>query len=382
MKVYFDNAATTKVDPQVLEAMIPYLSEVYGNPSSTHSHGRITKSALEKGRKKLADLVNASPSEIYFTSGGTEADNTAICCSIRSKNIKHAISSPLEHHAVLHTLENEEKLGNIKLSLVNVHPNGNIDLNHLEELIKRNPGSLVSLMHANNEIGNMNPIKEIAELAHQYNCFFHTDTVQTMGHFKHDVKAMKMDFMVGSAHKFHGPKGVGFLYVNKDTKICPFIHGGAQERNMRGGTENIAGIIGMIRALELAYEDMESHRQHVQGLKSQMIDKLKAEIPGIEFNGNPEDSDHSLYTVLSVSLPESEDSDMLLFNLDLAGISCSAGSACSSGSNIGSHVLQAIGANPNRGALRFSFSKFNTEKEVDYVVSKLAELYVPEMINK
>ncbi len=377
MKIYFDNAATTPVDPKVVEAMMPYLTEVYGNPSSTHSHGRITKSALEKGRKKLATLLNASPSEIFFTSGGTEADNTAICCTIRSKGIKHAISSPLEHHAVLHTLENEEKQGHIKLSMVRVHENGNIDIDHLNELIRANPGSLISLMHANNEIGNLNPIDDIAQLAKENNCYFHTDTVQTMGHYKHDVQKSGMDFLVGSAHKFHGPKGVGFLYVNKNLKISPFIQGGAQERNMRGGTENIAGIMGMIKALEMAYEDMESHQAHVQGLKSRMMKKLKESIPDIAFNGNPEDEKNSLYTVLNVCLPESEDNDMLLFNLDLAGISCSAGSACSSGSNIGSHVLTAIGANPNRGAVRFSFSKFNTVEEVDYAVEKLAEIFAP-----
>lgn len=377
MKVYFDNAATTPVDPKVVETMMPYLTEVYGNPSSTHAHGRIAKSALEKGRKRLANLINASPSEVFFTSGGTEADNTALCCTIRSKNIKHAITSPLEHHAVLHTLENEEKQGNIKLSFVKVHADGNIDLDHLKELMENNPGSLVSLMHANNEIGNLNPIDAIAQLAKENSCYFHTDTVQTMGHYTHDVHKTGMDFMVGSAHKFHGPKGVGFLYVNKDLKISPFIQGGAQERNMRGGTENIAGIIGMIKALEMAYEDIERHQAHVQGLKSRMMKKLKENIPEIAFNGNPEDEKNSLYTVLNICLPESEDNDMLLFNLDLAGISCSAGSACSSGSNIGSHVLTAIGANPKRGAVRFSFSKFNTAEEVDYAVEKLAEIYAP-----
>ncbi|QNL21873.1 cysteine desulfurase [Hyphobacterium sp. CCMP332] len=377
MKVYLDNAATTPIDPQVIEAMMPYLREIYGNPSSTHAHGRMAKSALEKGRKRLANLINASPSEVFFTSGGTEADNTAICCTIRSKNIKHAITSPIEHHAVLHTLENEEKLGNVKLSKVNVDRNGNIDFEHLTNLVAQNPGSLISLMHANNEIGNLNPIEAIAQLSKEHNCYFHTDTVQTMGHYLKDVHKIGMDFMVGSAHKFHGPKGVGFLYVNKDLKISPFIQGGSQERNMRGGTENIAGIMGMIKALELACADIERHQAHVQGLKSRMMKKLKENIPEIEFNGNPEDERNSLYTVLNVCLPESDDNDMLLFNLDLAGISCSAGSACTSGSNLGSHVLTAIGANPNRGAVRFSFSKFNTVEEVDYAVEKLAEIYAP-----
>lgn len=377
MRIYFDNAATTPVDPQVVEAMMPFLTEIYGNPSSTHAHGRMAKSALEKGRKKLADLLNASPSEIFFTSGGTEADNTAICCTIREKGIKHAISSPIEHHAVLHTLENEEKLGHIRLSMVRVHEDGNVDLDHLYELMKTNPGSLVSLMHANNEIGNLNPIDEIARMAKEFDCIFHTDTVQTMGHYRHDVQKTGMDFMVGSAHKFHGPKGVGFLYVNKERKIGPFIQGGAQERNMRGGTENIAGIIGMIKAIELAYADMEAHRAHVQSLKSEMIRKLEEHIPDMAFNGNPKDTEHSLYTVLNVCLPESDNNDMLLFNLDLAGISCSAGSACSSGSNVGSHVLAAIGSDPNRGSLRFSFSKFNKMEEVHYAVAKLAEIYAP-----
>ncbi len=378
-RIYFDNAATTQVDPQVKEAMLPFYLELFGNPSSTHGHGRKVKSELEKARKKVAELLNASPSEIFFTSGGTEADNTAICCSISTYGIKHAITSPAEHHAVLHTLENEERLGNIKLSLVNVDQEGYPDLDHLEFLLKNNPNSLVSLMHANNEIGSKIDLFKVGLICKDHKAIFHSDTVQTMCHYPHDVKALDVDFIVGSAHKFHGPKGVGFLYVNQNSKIHPFIHGGAQERNMRGGTENVAGIVGLSKAMEMAYESMGEHQKHIQALKTRMIEKLELGIPGLKFNGNPKNSRESLYTVLNVALPESEDNDMLLFNLDLQGISCSAGSACTSGSNKGSHVLDAIKADPNKAALRFSFCKFNSEEEVDRAVEILVNISRPEL---
>jgi cysteine desulfurase len=376
MRVYFDNAATTAMDDKVIEAMLPFMKEHFGNPSSVHSHGREVRSAIEKSRKKVAELLNASPSEIFFTSGGTEADNTAIVCGIQTHGIKHAITSPLEHHAVLHTLQECEKKGLLTLSMLEVNNKGEHNLDHLQELLKSNPKSLISIMHANNEIGNINDLNAIGNLAKEYNAFFHSDTVQTMGHYKHDLKNLPVDSIVAGGHKFHGPKGAGFLYVNKSKKILPFIYGGAQERNMRGGTENVIGIVGIAKALELAYEDMDSHRRHVEGLKTRFIEQLRTHISGVEFNGLSADLDKSLYTVLNVSLPTSEDnSGMLLFNLDLHGISASGGSACSSGASVGSHVLRALGASPERDAVRFSFSRFNTIEEVDYTVEKLKELY-------
>jgi len=379
MKVYLDNAATTAMDDRVIEAMLPFMKSHYGNPSSVHSQGREVRTAIEKARKKVAELLNTTPSEIFFTSGGTEADNTAIVCGIESHGIKHAITSPLEHHAVLHTLEICEKKGHIKLSILDVNDKGEIDLSQLEDLLKANPNSLVSLMHANNEIGNLNDLTKIGNLCREYGAFYHSDTVQTMGHYVHDLKLLPVDSIVAGGHKFHGPKGSGFLYVNKNKKIHPFIHGGAQERNMRGGTENVIGIIGVTKALELAYSEMESHQRKITSLKSHFIKSLSQAIPGISFNGLSKDLEKSLYTVLNVSLPPSEaNRGMLLFNLDLEGISASGGSACSSGATVGSHVLRALKHNPERDAVRFSFSRFNSIEEIDYTISKLKELYSVE----
>lgn len=373
MRVYFDNAATTAIDDDVLQEMFVVMQENYGNPSSIHADGRKVRTIIETARKKVASLLKVSPAEIFFTSGGTEADNTAIIRGIKDNGISHVVSSPLEHHAVLHTLSELEKEGSIKLDLLNVDALGHVDLSQLEALLKRNPRTFVSLMHANNEIGTLADIKKIAKLCGDYNALFHTDTVQTMGHFVHDLSNLNVSFLAGAAHKFHGPKGVGFLYVNHRVKIKPFIHGGAQERNMRGGTENVYGIVGLAKALEIAYKHMDEHRTHIQGLKDYMREQLIQQIPGISFNGeqNPE---KSLYTVLNVSFPPTDMADMLLFNLDIAGISASGGSACSSGSNIGSHVLTAIGVKPENPSVRFSFSKYNTKEEVDFVVSKLKEV--------
>ncbi len=375
MSVYFDNAATTPLAPEVLDAMLPFMKEYFGNPSSIHSHGRKTKSAIEKARKKVADLLNTSPSEIFFTSGGTEADNFAIKRSIDTFDLKHAITSPLEHHAVLHTLEHLHNSGKIKLSMVNIDGKGNIDYDHLHKLLQTNSRSLVSLMHGNNEVGNLTNMERIGELCKEHKALYHSDTVQTMGHYVHDLQKLDVDFVVGSAHKFHGPKGVGFLYVNADAKIKPMIYGGAQERNMRGGTENLYGIIGLAKALELAYEEMAEHRKNIEQVKGYMIEQLKQKIAGVNFNGESGDLDNSLYTVLNVCLPPTDNADMLLFNLDIHQISASGGSACSSGSDVGSHVLRALDRPKDRGAVRFSFSRYSTKEEVDYVVEKLAEMY-------
>ena len=382
MKVYFDNAATTRLDPEVLDAMLPYLTEQFGNLSSILGHGRTVRSAIERARKTIASLLNAAPAEIFFTSGGTEADNTALRSSIETLGLTHAITSPVEHHAVLHTLEHLEKQGKIELSLVQLDENGNVDLEYLETLLRSKPRSLVSLMHGNNEIGNLLDLQAVGELCAQYDAILHSDTVQTMGHYRHDLQQLKTNFIVGSAHKFHGPKGVGFLYVRPGTKIDPFVFGGAQERNMRGGTENVYGIVGLAKALEIAYRDMDSHRQHIEELKRYMIGQLQGTIEGVTFNGTSAELNSSLYTVLSVSLPPSELNDMLLFNLDIAGISVSGGSACSSGSNVGSHVLGALNVDPDRGNIRFSLGKYNTKAEVDYAVTTLAELYKKEGVLK
>jgi cysteine desulfurase len=373
MRVYLDNAATTPIDPEVLKEMYKVMENTYGNPSSIHAHGREARTVIERARKTVAGLLGVSPAEIFFTSSGTEADNMAIRCAIADHNIKHAITSPIEHHAVIHTFEALEKAGLIKLSRVDLDAKGNVDYAHLEKLLQENERSFVSIMHANNEIGTLSDMGRIGDLCEAYNAIYHCDTVQTMGHYRHELSKLKAHFLVCSAHKLHGPKGVGFLYISHRIKIKPLIYGGAQERNMRGGTENLYGIAGLAKALEIAYAEMEQHQQHIQGLKTYMIEQLTKHIPGVSFNGET-DPDKSLYTVLNVSFPEMEMADMLLFNLDISGISASGGSACSSGSDIGSHVLTAIGASPVRPSVRFSFSKYTTKDEIDFTVAKVREL--------
>jgi cysteine desulfurase len=363
MKVYLDNAATTRLDENVLNAMMPLMREDFGNPSSIHGFGRKTRTSIEAARKTVAKLLNVTPAEIFFTSGGTEADNMAINQSVTDYGIQHIISSKIEHHAVEHTIKVLEKNGKV------------IDLADLEYLLKNNSRSLVSLMHANNEIGTLLPLKEVGDLCEKYNAILHSDTVQTMGHYTMDLRELKVHFVACAAHKFHGPKGVGFLYVNHLCKITPFIHGGAQERNMRGGTENVYGIVGLAKALEICFDEMEAHQAHIRGLKNYMREELLKNIPGIEFNGETSD-EKSLYTVLNCCFPAHPDGEMLLFNLDILGIAASGGSACSSGSNQGSHVLRGIGANMERPSVRFSFSKYNTKEEIDFVLKKLYELFI------
>lgn len=375
MRVYLDNAATTPLDPEVFEAMKPFLLEDFGNPSSTHSHGRKVRAAIESSRKKVAELLHCTPGEIIFTSGGTEADNTILTSALQTYQLKNVISSRIEHHAVEHTLVHLRKDANINLHYVDTDANGHVDLNHLDSLLKAHPEALVSLMHANNEIGNLLDLHRVAEMCDQYKAYFHSDTVQTVGHYRHDLASTKVHGITAGAHKFHGPKGVGFMFIRKDKKIRPFVHGGAQERNMRGGTENVYGIVGLAKALEIAYREMTEHETYIRGLKGYMIDNLRDQIPGVDFHGDSADLDRSLYTVLNVCLPESDSNDMVLFNLDLQGISASGGSACSSGAQAGSHVLGALYPGSKRGAVRFSFSKYNTRGEIDYAVTKLAELY-------
>ena len=374
MNVYLDNAATTPIDPLVVEAMIPVLKENYGNPSSIHNHGRIARSVIEKARKQIAKYFNASPAEFFFTSGGTEADNMILRCAVEDLKVERIITSPLEHHAVLHTAEYLNKHG-IHLDHVKVDNKGKVDLEYLETLLKSDRRkTLVSLMHANNEIATMLPIKRVGELCKEYGAYFHSDTVQTMGHYSFDFKECNIDFATCSAHKFHGPKGIGFLYLDSDVSIHPMITGGAQERNMRAGTENIYGIVGLAKALELAYENIEKHKKHIQSLKTYMIKRLKEEIKGISFNGDSESED-SLYTVLSVSFPSSAMDEMFLYNLDIEGISASGGSACSSGTDIGSHVLRSIGVPMDRPSVRFSFGRFNSLSDVDKCIEVLKRMY-------
>ena len=374
MKVYLDNAATTKLDENVLKAMMPLMVEDFGNPSSIHSFGRKTRAVIETARKTVAKLLNVTPAEIFFTSGGTEADNMAINQSIATYDLKHVISSEIEHHAVEHTIKMLEKAGKVKASWVKLDDKGNVDLAHLEELLINNPRSLVSLMHANNELGTLLPLKEVGELCAKYNAIFHSDTVQTMGHYRMDLRDIKVHFVACAAHKFHGPKGVGFLYINHECKISPFIYGGAQERNMRGGTENVYGIVGLAKALEICFDEMEEHQKHIMGLKDYMREQLIKNIPGIEFNGETS-HEKSLYTVLNCRFPIHPDAEMLLFNLDILGIAASGGSACSSGSNQGSHVLRGIGIDMERPSVRFSFSKYNTKEEIDFVLKNLIDLF-------
>lgn len=373
MKVYLDNAATTQMDAEVIDAICQVMQNNYGNPSSVHGHGRTARAEIEKARRQVANFLKASPSEIFFTSGGTEADNMAILCSVRDLGVKRVITSKIEHHAVLHAAEVAEHTQDVELAFVRLNEIGQVDMSHLEELLKVDKKTLVSLMHANNEIGNLIDLKKVSALCRENGAYFHSDTVQTMCHYTFDLTDLDIDFLTASAHKFHGPKGIGFLYINSNVKIKPLIHGGAQERNMRGGTENIYGIVGLAKAMDVAYRELEEHEKHIQGLKTYMIAQLKESVPGVHFNGDAEGN--SLYTVLNVCFPDTPISEMLLFNLDIMGISASGGSACSSGSNVGSHVLAELTRDPKRPAIRFSFSKYSTKEEIDHTVKQVSSLF-------
>lgn len=372
-RIYFDNAATTALDPAVLEAMMPYFTQHFGNPSSIYCYGRESRIGVEIARKTVAKILNAHPAEIFFTSGGTESDNAAIKTAVNSLGCKHIITSQIEHHAVSHTIEYLDNLDVVTVSHVKLMPDGHIDLEDLERLLaKATDRCLVSLMHANNEIGNLLDLHAVGNLCKKYNAIFHSDTVQTVGHLPIDLRSTPVHFVTGSAHKFHGPKGAGILYINENIRVQPFIHGGGQERNMRAGTENIYGIVGFAKALQMATENYESDRTYIHSLKTYMHQQLKEKVPGVSFNGDV--LGESLYTLISVGLPKTEKSEMILFNLDMAGICASGGSACTSGADMGSHVIRAINNNPNQVTVRFSFCKHNTKEEVDHVVSVLANL--------
>ncbi len=372
-RIYLDNAATTPLDPEVLDAMLPYLTTHFGNPSSIYSYGRESRMAIENSRKTVAKILNAHPSEIFFTSGGTESSNTAITAAVRDLGCQHIISSVIEHHATTHTVENLYKSGEVALSYVKLLPDGHIDLDDLEKLLAASEQKcLVTLMHANNEIGNMLDIHAVGELCKLYDAIFHSDTVQTVGHFPFDLRNTPVHFITGAGHKFHGPKGVGILYINENVKIKPFVFGGSQERNMRAGTENLYGIVGFAKALQIATDNHEKDIAYISELKRYMQEGLKSNIPGIAFNGDI--NGRSLYAVLSASFPKTEKSEMILFNMDINHICASGGSACTSGADQGSHVIRAINNNPNQVTVRFSFSKHNTKEEIDWVISKLKEM--------
>jgi cysteine desulfurase len=375
--IYFDSAATSQMRKEVIEAMAESMNSCYGNPSSTHAYGRSAKSKIETCRKDIASRLNVTPGEIIFTSGGTEADNMILKCAVLDLGVKRIITSRIEHHAVLYTAQKLEKQHGVVVEYVNLGEHGEIDLHHLEELLKDNSlKTIVSLMHVNNEIGNMLDIHKVTALTHEHGALFHSDTVQSVGHFEICLQDCPIDFLAVSAHKFHGPKGVGFAYIKKEHKLASLIEGGAQERGHRAGTENVAGIVGLHKAFNMAYENLEKESNYVKNLKSYFISQLKENVEGIVFNGLCADLEKSTYTVINISLPISETAKgMLLFQLDLKGIACSQGSACQSGSQQGSFVLNAIYGDEKMKvpSLRFSLSHYNTKEEIDYVVGVLKE---------
>ena len=372
MRVYFDNAATTPLDASVIEAMTKVMQENFGNPSSIHREGRTSRSIIEKARKTIANCINASIGEIFFTSGGTESTNMALKCAVRDLGVQRIITSQMEHHCVLHTVESLEKTHGIKIEFVDIDKCGRVNYEMLTTLLENSDKkTLVSLMHANNEIGTVADMDKISAICQAHNALYHSDTVQTMGHFPIDVDKTKINFLTGAAHKFHGPKGVGFVYINGESMIKPYIDGGSQERNMRGGTENFYGIVGIAKALEMAVADMDKRHAHINGLRQYLKDQLTQNFEDIQFNGCQE---NYLYTVLSVSFPPHPKSDMMMLNLDISGISASGGSACSSGAEKGSHVLASIDAPSDRKTIRFSFSHFNTKEEIDFVIEKLKNI--------
>ncbi|MFK7806349.1 MAG: cysteine desulfurase family protein [Saprospiraceae bacterium] len=370
MRVYLDNAATTQLDPRVIEIMTQTMISTYGNPSSIHMEGRTARSVIEKARKKVAEMIGASVGEIFFTSAGTESNNMILNCAVRDLDVTRIISSKLEHHCILHTLDSIEEQNRAEVILLDTDEKGRPDLNQLNELLAdQSKKTLVSLMHSNNEIGTMINLDQVSAICEKHNALFHSDTVQTLGYFPIDTSKTNIHFLTGSAHKFHGPKGAGFIYIKNDCCLKPFITGGSQERNMRAGTENIYGIAGLAAALEIACENMSDKETHVRSVRQHMINQLRENFDDIQFNGDYDGRYH--YKVLSVSFPPSPKSDLMLLNLDIKGISASGGSACSSGAEAGSHVLRALGADPSRKSVRFSFSSSNTIEEIDYVIEQL-----------
>lgn len=371
--VYLDNAATTPMDDRVIAAMTDAMQNTFGNPSASHNLGRKAKGLLETSRRSIAKIINAQAKEIVFTSGGTEADNMAIICAVEDLRVKNIITSRTEHKAVLYTAERMNAQYGVNIHYVNLDSDGRPNYMHLEELATTYPNSLISLMHANNEIGTKINLQKVGAIAKANNSYFHSDTVQTLGHFAIDVKEIQADFITCSAHKLNGPKGVGFLYVNSDLTMNPIIVGGGQESGKRAGTENLISIVGLAKSLELASENINAEIEYITGLKNHMIQLVKNEIPGAKFNGDISD-EGSLYTVLNVSLPPTNFNDLLLLKLDIEGVCCSGGSACNSGANMGSHVLNALQHPTDRQAIRFSFSRFTQKEDLDFAVAKLKKV--------
>lgn len=377
MNIYFDNAATTPLRTEVISSISEVMQECFGNPSSTHAFGRTAKTYVETARKEIAKQINAAPQEIIFTSGGTESDNMILHCAVKDLGVKRIISSPIEHHAVLHAIEALEEVFGISTAFVKTDDKGVVDLGDLEALLKRSKEkTLVSLMHVNNEIGNVLDLEVVGKLCHQYDTYFHTDAVQGIGHFTFDMETLPVDFLSAAAHKFHGPKGIGFSYVRKNSGLKSFIYGGAQERGLRAGTESVHNIVGMNKALKLAYKNLGDERQKVLDVKNHFIDQIITVFPEVQFNGLCGDPDKSTYTLVNVALPIPKEKALMLdFHLDLNGIACSKGSACQSGSQSGSHVLNTIRSQKTDDwpSLRFSFSILNSKREVDHLIQVLKE---------
>jgi cysteine desulfurase len=370
--IYLDNAATTQIDDEVIDVINSSMRQNYGNPSSIHQIGRKAKSAVETARKNIAKHFNVSAPEIIFTAGGTEADNLILQNAILNLGVKRIITSKIEHHAVLHTCNHLKKTYNISIDYVVVNESGMVDTTHLEELLSSsNSKTLVSLMLVNNEIGNFLDIEKISELCKVYNALLHSDTVQAVGHYSINLQKTPIDFMVASAHKFHGPKGVGFAVFKKGFGVLPMFHGGDQERGARSSTENVHAILGMDKALDIAISNLEKDKDYIEGLKKYFISELKSTIVTVAFNGLSANLKKSSYNILNVRLPFKN--EMLLFSLDMAGIAVSGGSACQSGGNKGSHVLEEIlnDADADKTSIRFSFSKYTTKEELDFVIDYL-----------
>ncbi len=374
-RVFLDNASTTPMHQEIIDMMSDMMRSNFANPSSVHSSGREAKVIIENARKTIADLLNTSPGSIFFTSGGTEADNMAIRSTIQDYNIQHVVTSKIAHHAVLYPLQDLENKNIIKITYVDIDNDGIISLSHLKDILKNNSRTFVSIMHANNEIGTIQNIKKIGEICNDYNSIFHSDTVQTIGHYPFNMEDLNVHLMAASAHKFHGPKGIGFIYISDKIKISPLLRGGGQERNMRAGTENVCSIAGLAMAMQIAYKNLEEETNYIKGLKKHMIKRLKTELNDVQFYAKCTDLENSLYTVLSCHFPETDISEMLIFNLDILGISCSGGSACNSGVSKGSHVLKEVFPDSKRPGIRFSFSKYNTKEDIDFTITKLKELF-------
>lgn len=376
--VYLDNAATTAILPEVVDVMTKVLTETYGNPSSTHNYGRNAKAIVEQARKTIAKQLNVSSSEIIFTSGGTEADNLLLQSAVKDLGVKTIITTRIEHHAVLNTVNYLSENYAIEIVFLDLDENGQINYSQLRETLESKENVLVSLMHVNNEIGNILDIKNVADLCQANNALFHSDTVQSIGHYHLDLQDIKVDFIAVSAHKFHGPKGVGFAFIRKNSGLHPMIFGGEQERGQRAGTESIHNIAGLETAFKIAYQNLEKDKEHISSLKAYCLEQLRSKIPSISFNGLSDDIEKGTYTIINFRLPElSKNATMIQFHLDLKGIACSRGSACQSGSTKNSHVLEEILTKEElkKVSLRVSFSKFNTTKDVDYLVKALKELF-------